>query len=477
MSKNKSDEDSESKTIIDALNFMENYHQSRSQNRKRRLSSKSYVPFTNSPPKLTRSSISYTNERELIKNFTRDIQERFTNFNEIGRGAFGTVYSFFDTARNQTFAIKKIQKSRLALTDLLLEIKNLLKIKEHCSRYLLCFDDVYEDDEHYYIITDFYGEYVSMSNIVPVYDSTSFDDRDSFNVDNVLPITPSIYPTYRQIFTNLINGLKQMHRLNIGHSDIKPDNVLVKDVNIKYIDFGLACSNETTCRRGGTYNYMSPTKLLALANNFSTWTLNDQKKDDIWSLGLTIYILISGRNPYFLAKNNMDLPENFERTKNKATVLSIRSDVMRGIPELDILKPLNILVFQTFRNIMGKGSPYRLNLMLNPNNPALTENDLVERSTPLLSPAFETSSGTVSRTSSRPLRRQKTEEKEEDLEQALSLERKLYIFRNSFEPEDFIGKPKYQARDILFENGLLLGLSNAIATNETNKLLRTFGYV
>jgi len=43
-----------------------------------------------------------------------------------------------------------------------------------------------------------------------------------------------------RLFTQLIKGINSMKKLNIIHRDLKPANIMMKNNNIKIVDFGLA---------------------------------------------------------------------------------------------------------------------------------------------------------------------------------------------------------------------------------------------
>ncbi|MBV9572944.1 MAG: protein kinase [Acidobacteriales bacterium] len=93
----------------------------------------------------------------------------------------------------------------------------------------------------------------------------------------------------------LARGLGEAHERNIIHRDIKPSNVIVTRQNVaKIVDFGLARvagSASTTLSAGpaGTLAYMSPEQVR-----------NEplDRRTDIWSLGVVLAEMLSGRQPF-----------------------------------------------------------------------------------------------------------------------------------------------------------------------------------
>ena len=89
-------------------------------------------------------------------------------------------------------------------------------------------------------------------------------------------------------------GLKEIHKKNLIHRDLKPDNIfLTSDIKIKIGDFGIAKQlnngNEFTKTIVGTPLYMAPEILKGEQYN---------NKVDIWSLGCIIYELCTSNFYY-----------------------------------------------------------------------------------------------------------------------------------------------------------------------------------
>ena len=77
-----------------------------------------------------------------------------------------------------------------------------------------------------------------------------------------------------------------IHDLNLAHGDLKPDNIIINNGNIRIIDFGMSCDDiEISCHLGGTMAYMPK-----LSN--ITPTLKSRQKTDWYSLLAIIFEML-----------------------------------------------------------------------------------------------------------------------------------------------------------------------------------------
>ncbi|MBK8256664.1 MAG: SUMF1/EgtB/PvdO family nonheme iron enzyme [Polyangiaceae bacterium] len=113
------------------------------------------------------------------------------------------------------------------------------------------------------------------------------------------------WPQVFSIFGSVLDAMHEAHGSGIVHRDLKPDNVIVRTagskMTAKIVDFGIAKIREGTTFTVtgafiGTCRYMAPEQVRApqLAD----------PRSDVYSLGITLYELCTGRVPF-------DYPNHF----------------------------------------------------------------------------------------------------------------------------------------------------------------------
>ena len=94
----------------------------------------------------------------------------------------------------------------------------------------------------------------------------------------------------RFFIDQIVDTIKYMHDNNVIHGDLKLENMMVdEDMNIQLIDFGFATSKNigNLTAYHGTKSYLAP--------EIRESKLYDGRQTDIFSLGVVIYIIVTGR--------------------------------------------------------------------------------------------------------------------------------------------------------------------------------------
>ena len=205
---------------------------------------------------------------------------------EIGKGATSVVYLANDPFAGRQVALKLVRQE--ALID-----------KENGRRF-----------QKLFLTEASLAGKLDHPHIVSIYDAEA-NDTDSYivmeyidggtlehfcRVENLLPL-----PRIIEIIFKCTKALDFAHRYGIIHRDIKPANILATEgSDIKISDFGAALSlaSETTQVTGvGSPAYMSPEQVRDQHLTHQT---------DIFSLGVVMYQLLSGKLP-FKATNNFSM--------------------------------------------------------------------------------------------------------------------------------------------------------------------------
>ncbi len=207
---------------------------------------------------------------------------------EIGRGATSRVYLARDPFANRDVAIKvfffeetvNAQNAKLQRKGFLAEAALAGRLNHP---HIVAIYDAVSEPEYSYIVM----EYVKGTTL-----------EAHAEIDNLLPLSKLVEVTFK-----CIRALDYAFQMGVIHRDIKPGNILYSlGGDIKVSDFGASfqeqLAQDTTQLTGiGSPAYMSPEQIRLEEVTHQT---------DIYSLGVVMYKLLTGRLP-FNASNQISL--------------------------------------------------------------------------------------------------------------------------------------------------------------------------
>ncbi|KAL7950610.1 hypothetical protein V8C42DRAFT_307030 [Trichoderma barbatum] len=225
---------------------------------------------------------------------------KYNRIGMIGKGAFAVVYKVTSKYDGKPYAAKELEKRRFIKNGVLdQKVENEMKImrKVHHPNIVRYMENFDWDDRLLIIIMEFVPGGDLGKHIV---DYGPFPEDDS-----------------RTIAQQLLSALAYLHRNNITHRDVKPDNILIntlQPLDVKLTDFGLSkmVDTEQTFLRTfcGTLLYCAPEVYTEYAEYDDNGIRSRGKKArrvpgqrynhavDIWSLGGVLFYSMTGQPPY-----------------------------------------------------------------------------------------------------------------------------------------------------------------------------------
>ncbi len=198
-----------------------------------------------------------------------EIEER------IGAGGMAIVYRAKDTLLNRTVAIKVLREQFASDEGFIRRFRREAQSAASLSHHnIVSIFDVGKDGEDYIVM-----EYVKGQTLKDIIRSQA-------------PLSPE---KALNITRQIAEALTHAHANHIIHRDIKPQNIMIAtDGRVKVTDFGIAraASSATLTHTGdiiGSVHYLSPEQAKGAQTN---------EQSDIYSLGIILYEMITGRVPY-----------------------------------------------------------------------------------------------------------------------------------------------------------------------------------
>src|SRR5205809_1364221 len=204
----------------------------------------------------------------------------------IGRGGMGEVFLAHDTSLGRKVALKLLRSDFTRIEERLRRFRQEARAASALNHpNILTIYEIGHDGSLHFMAT----EYVEGETL------RQHLSRARITVGQTLDVAVQV-----------ASALAAAHQAGIIHRDIKPENIMVRsDGNVKVLDFGLAKLTDpktidtaaptlpqVETQPGvvmGTFSYMSPEQARGLAVDART---------DIWSLGVMIYEMAAGRQPF-----------------------------------------------------------------------------------------------------------------------------------------------------------------------------------
>lgn len=142
---------------------------------------------------------------------------------------------------------------------------------------------------------------------------------------------PSCKALATTLFRQACDAVSYMHSLNVCHRDLKPDNLIIDGDKLTIIDFnvGARMAADGDVQGGqGLKEWSAPETRRSLSYNGA--------KSDVWSLGLILGYMLSGKSP----KAEMSSEERAHQAINSTDVPELR-EVLTGLLTLDAEKRLS----------------------------------------------------------------------------------------------------------------------------------------
>ncbi|KAG2367285.1 kinase-like domain-containing protein [Suillus spraguei] len=225
-----------------------------------------------------------------LPNFSGQIvgNGRFELVDMIGSGSYGNVYRALDAQSDPCepvyYAIKCLPKTELSPERLVCQKReiSLHSLVSRSSPHICTLHEIIEEELYIYFVLDY----------CPGGDLYTAIIENRIYQNNV--------PLIKRAFVELLDGVHACHQLGVYHRDLKPENILCRQggLDIRIADFGLATKSRLSQEFGvGSSYYMSP-ECISREMKYPHYS---PLHTDIWSLGIILVNMVSGRNPWRFA--------------------------------------------------------------------------------------------------------------------------------------------------------------------------------
>jgi serine/threonine-protein kinase len=256
------------------------------------------------------------------------LAKRYKVIRQVGKGAFGVVILVEDLMVNEQIILK-------FLNPHMASDESVIQRFVHEMRYT---------------------RKITHPNVIRIYDFLTFGKSyaismeyfDSHSLGQEIKQKKNLdFKRNLKLLVDICKGLTVAHNLKIVHRDIKPANILINDDDlVKIVDFGLAsavtASDSRLTKSGilvGTPTYMAPEQVRGRDIDLRT---------DIYSLGIVMYELFTGKPPY---KDKDHMATLFQHVEGKAKQANEINPVISNELNQVIMRAINVDPEQRYQRI------------------------------------------------------------------------------------------------------------------------------
>ena len=273
----------------------------------------------------------------------------FCILGNIGEGDHGKIFKAKYLINNQIFAIKEIEiNNKKEMDNLNREICIMNSMTNINHPNIMKYFSFFQEKGKVYIVL----ELINGQNLNKLVEK---HQKMNENISQNLIIL---------ILKGAINGLCYLHSKKIIHRDISPDNIMIdENNNIKITDFGLSTiyqmhnpgnNNEYEGTVVGKTNFVSN----EIFEAFSLGHIHTKYdfKTDIYSLGLTMFYLMTFKLPFDINMVNRTKKRNNNNINQNLYSKELINIVMNMMEENQYKRPSSQQVYNELCNIIGENN-------------------------------------------------------------------------------------------------------------------------
>ena len=306
----------------------QNINQNEKKNNLKKLNIDTFLKETESST-FSKNSNKYMEQSKNLSNYIKNYYIKYNNYPQtnlnfyrigkvIGQGGFAKVNLGLNVLTGRVVAIKSFNKNKktkygdkINMDKILYEINLMKKLNHQNVTKIL---ETFEYEQFFFIIM----EYINGGNLF------SYVKKRRKLSEKVAKF----------LFRQIILGINHIHSNLIVHRDIKLENILIDmNNNIKICDFGigiiLSSEDQTLYSHCGTPMYIAPEIILSTKEKgYKGFPV------DIWSAGIALYIMVSGKLPF----NFDESPDDFDvmnknNNINKENNMKLKKEIISKEPK------------------------------------------------------------------------------------------------------------------------------------------------